>query len=59
MYHLKSSFSRKGQICWPGRGNNGGSRLPEEKKLICGMEEEIVVAHGSLPSPAPQANTHG
>ena len=25
-----------------------------EKKLICGPEEEIVVAHGRLPSPALQ-----
>ena len=24
-----------------------------EKKLICGTEREIVVAHGRLPSPAP------
>ena len=38
---------------WYGRGYSGGSCLPEEKKLICGPEEEIVVAHGRLPSPAP------
>ena len=38
---------------WYGRGNSGGSWLPEEKKLICGTEGEIVVAHGRLPSPAP------
>ena len=25
-----------------------------EKKLICGTEGEIVVAHGRLPSPAPE-----
>ena len=38
---------------WHGRGNSGGSWLPEEKtKLICGPEEEIVVVHGHLPSPA-------
>ena len=36
-----------------GRENSGGSGLPEEKKkLICGPEEEIVVAHGRLTSPA-------
>jgi len=41
---------------WYGRGNSGGSWLPEEKKaniIICGTEGEIVVAHGRLPSPAP------
>jgi len=26
----------------------------ERKKLICGPEEEIVVAHGRLPSPLSQ-----
>ena len=36
---------------WYGRGNSGGSWLPEEKKAICGSEEKIVVAHGRLPSP--------
>ena len=35
-----------------GRENSGGSGLPEENKLICGLEEEIVVAHGRLTSPA-------
>ena len=44
----KSSFSRKKQMWWRGRGNCGGSWLPEEKKRICGPEEEIVVAHGRL-----------
>jgi len=39
---------------WYGRGNSGGSWLLEEKKLICGMEGEIVVAHGRLPSSACQ-----
>ena len=53
MYHLKKCFARKSQMWWYGRGNCGGSWLPEEKKLICGPEEEIiVVAHGRLPSPA-------
>ena len=33
--------------------NSGGSRLPEDKKVICGTEGEIVVAHGRLPFPAP------
>ena len=38
---------------WYGRGYSSGSWLPEEKKAnICGPEEEIVVAHGRLPSPA-------
>ena len=38
---------------WYGRGNIGGSWLPEEKKAnMCIPEEEIVVAHGRLPSPA-------
>ena len=37
----------------PGRGNSDGSWLWEEKKLICGPEGEIGVAHGRLPSPAP------
>ena len=36
-----------------GRGNSGGSWLPEEKKIIFGPEEEIVVAHCRPPSPAP------
>ena len=27
-----------------------------EKELICGTEEEIVVAHGRLPSPARYAS---
>jgi len=27
----------------------------KRKKLICGPEGEIVVAHGRLPSPAPLA----
>ena len=31
-----------------GKGNSGGSWPPEDKKLICGMEGEIVVAHGRL-----------
>ena len=39
---------------WYGRGNSGGSWLPEEKKLMCGTAGEIVVAHGRLLSPAPQ-----
>ena len=29
---LKSSFARKSQMWWYGRGNIGGSWLPEEKK---------------------------
>jgi hypothetical protein len=37
---------------WYGRGNSCGSWLPEEKKLICRTEGEIVVAHGRLPSPS-------
>ena len=28
----KSSFARKSQMRWYGRGNSGGSLLPEEKK---------------------------
>ena len=30
IYYLKSSFARKSQMWWPGRGNSGGShgRLP-------------------------------
>ena len=37
---------------WHGRGNSGGSWLPEDKKNnMCGTEGEIVVAHGRLPSP--------
>ena len=60
---------------WYGRGNSGGSWLPEEKKanmwhgreivvahgcrkikkLICGTEGEILVAHGRLPSSAHTA----
>ena len=35
---------------WYGRGNSGGSWLPEE---------EIVVAHGRLPSPARVADESG
>ena len=39
---------------WYGRGYSGGSWLPEEKKkLICGTEGEIVVAHGRLLPPLP------
>ena len=37
---------------WYRRGNSGGSWLLEEKKLKCGPEGEIVVAHGCLNSPA-------
>ena len=55
IYHLKSSIARKSQMWWYARGNSGGSWLPEEKKLICGPEEEIVVAHGRLPSPDHRA----
>jgi len=44
---------------WYGRGNSGGSWLPEEKKLICGTEGEIVVAHGRLPSPARTSIVRG
>ena len=44
---------------WYGRGYSGGSRLREEKKLICGPEEEILVAHGRLPSPVPLARVNG
>ena len=40
------------EMWWYGRGNSGGSWLPEEKKPICGTEGEIVLAHGRLPSPA-------
>ena len=29
---------------WYGRGNSGGSWLPEEKKAYVAMEGEIVVA---------------
>ena len=50
----KSSFTRKSQMWLYGRGNSGGSWLPEEKKnLKCGLKEEIVVANGRLPSPSP------
>ena len=49
---LKSSFAQKSQMWWYETENSGGSWLPEEKKLICGTEGEIVVAHGRLPSPA-------
>ena len=50
---FKNSFPRKSQMWWHGKGNSGGSWLPEEKKIICGTEGEIMVAHGRLPSPAP------
>ena len=33
-----------------GKVNSGSSWLPEEKKLICGPEGEIVVTHGRLPA---------
>ena len=46
------------KVALPGRVKCGGlegeivvARLPEKKKLICGMEGEIVMAHGRLPSP--------
>ena len=41
---------------WYGRGNSGGSSLPEEKKANMRDEGEIVVAHGRLPPPPP--DTH-
>ena len=50
---LKSNIARKSQMWWQGRGNIGGSLQPVDKKLICGTEGEIVVAHGRLPSSAP------
>ena len=45
----------------PGRVKCGGTEVEivvahgcrTRKKLICGPVEEIVVAHGRLPSPAP------
>ena len=41
----KSSFARKSQMWWYGRGNSGDSWLPEEKKANMWPEGEIVVAH--------------
>ena len=39
---------------WYRRGNSSGSWLPEEKKAnLWPGRENIVVAHGRLPSPAP------
>ena len=32
IYHLKIIFALKSQMWWYGRGNSGGSWLPEEKK---------------------------
>ena len=37
---------------WHGRGNSGGSWLPEDKKANMWQGWEIVVAHGRLPTPA-------
>jgi len=59
---LNVSFKK---VVLPGRVKYGG---PEEKivvahscrkrkKLICGTEEEIVVAHGRLPFPALPRNS--
>ena len=38
---------------WYGRGNMVAHGCRKRKKLICGSEGEIVVAHGCLPSSAP------
>ena len=39
-------------MLWHGRPHSCGSWLPEDKKkLICGMEEQNVVAYDRLPSP--------
>ena len=38
---------------WYGRGNSGGSWLPEEKKANMWPGRGKVVAHGRLPSPTP------
>ena len=32
IYHLKSSFARKSQMWWHGKGKSGGSWLSEDKK---------------------------
>ena len=49
----KSSFAQKSQMWWYESGNSGGCQ--KRKKLICGTEGEILVAHGRLPSPAPSS----
>ena len=49
------------KLVLPGKVKCGGTEgkivvahgCRKRKKLICGPEEEIVVAHGRLPSPAP------
>ena len=46
MYHLKTWFC-------PEESNVVAHSIRKRKKQICGTEEEIVVAHGRLPSPAP------
>jgi len=50
---LKSSFARKSQMWWSGRGNSGGSWLPEEKKLICGKKGK---RGGSWPPAFPRSS---
>ena len=43
----KSSFAQKSQMWWYESGNSGGCQ--KRKKLICGTEGEILVAHGQMP----------
>ena len=46
IYYLKSSFARKSQMWWYGRWNSDAAHgCRKKKKLICGPEGEIVVAH--------------
>ena len=44
--------------CGGTEGDSGGSWLPKEKKLICGPEGEIVVAHGRLSCLPRSENTN-
>ena len=49
IYHLKKYF-------WPEEEIVVAHSCRKRKKLICGTEGEIVVAHGRLPSPALKAD---
>ena len=41
---------------WHEREIVGAQSCWKRKKIICGKEGKIVVAHGRLPSPAPPTN---
>ena len=49
----KRNNCRKNKMLWHGIPNGCGLLPPEDKKLICGMEGENVVAYGRQSFPVP------